>query len=61
VSTARHCDGPRCEHWAITDDITERGFLEVTVIGDSQPFDFCSWDCAMRYAATLQPSMEVPA
>ena len=63
MSTARHCDGPRCEHWAMAGDLTEAGFLHVDVIGHGPgaAMDFCSWDCALRFGAQLDPATEVLA
>ena len=58
MSAAIHCDGPDCITWmkmgkAFADNA---GFLSV-YWGDGldNSFDFCSWDCCIKYGATKPP------
>lgn len=56
------CDGPRCNaHITTAADMPGGGFLTVTErTGFNHEPDvtlhFCTWDCAIRHGATLEPA-----
>lgn len=63
MSNGIHCDGPACDTWASPSMATNAGFL--TVFDGVYPayaelvVHFCSWDCALRYAAMQSPLDQV--
>ncbi len=58
--TTYHCEGPDCaKHVTAMCKPPATGFLVVRErIPSERPTDrdFCSWDCVMRFAATLEPT-----
>ncbi len=57
--TTYRCCGPGCDtHVCTAAEPPVAGFLVVRERLPSEPVserDFCSWDCVMRFAATLDP------
>jgi hypothetical protein len=58
VSAHVFCDGPECPRSA-----TEGGAAEcwLEVHEKATAFDFCGWDCLLRYAATIEPAEIIDA
>lgn len=66
IERTYYCEGPECEtHGKSTapPPYLPWGFLEVRETLPGQPekvWHFCSWDCAMKYGATLPPMEVIP-
>lgn len=58
--TTYYCEAPDCKtHVRAMCEPPATGFLVVRERVPSEPVserDFCSWDCVMRFAATLEPT-----
>ncbi len=56
-----YCDGPECDcHVRTASKRPQGGFLFVEEDGPTV-LHFCTWDCVLKYAATLPPSEVVLA
>lgn len=53
-----HCDGPDCN--ASWGESSCPGLLTVIETGDSTERHFCSWDCCMKFAATVPVPEIIP-
>lgn len=53
-----YCNGPDCEAHARTARRHATTFLTVTSPGEPTKH-FCSWDCVLRHAATLEPTTTI--
>lgn len=51
-----YCQGPDCNshQGPCAEDVPFRGWLQVTAREPTEPelYDFCGWECAIRYGAT---------
>jgi hypothetical protein len=64
VERVIHCDGPDCEchvQTASPPPYIPGFFLEVKQNGDNgdHTWHFCSWDCAMKFAAAQEPTITI--
>lgn len=58
IERVYYCDGPDCLTHSRTASLSlPAGFFRVDE-GEGHEHHFCSWDCILRYAATM-PAMEV--
>lgn len=58
-----HCDGPDCTtHQTSTDLAPIRGWIRIAANegGGTAVMDFCGWDCVLRKAATVPPTVVIP-
>ncbi len=66
VQRVFHCDGPECEAHIQTH--AERPATFLTVFEEPgypheqrHELHFCSWDCVLKHAATIEPTEVIPA
>lgn len=52
-----HCDGPGCDTWTTG---TTGAFIRVEEFGARTEFDFCTWDCLLKFAANVEPTVVIP-
>lgn len=57
------CNGPECERWHESQYPVSGHFILVREPGDQgavTELHFCSWDCVLKFAATIEPSEVIP-
>jgi hypothetical protein len=59
ITRTFHCDGPDCERHVQTQRETPPVFLTVHEF-EGPTLHFCTWDCVLRHAATMEPETVVP-